>query len=445
MSEVKSRVTRRARRSAIRILLAAATILPAARWAQAQEERPVVLTLRQAVSQAVLHSRDLALARLQQTIAEQTAGVERAEFRPNFYAGSGAGYTHGMPLSLAGQAPSIFDLSYTQAIFNPPLRGQFQADQERARGRQSQVEEVRDAVILRAATTYLQLAKTRHALELVRGERDGAQRILNYTQQRAAEGMELPIEITRAQLDAARVEQHILQLEGQEDYLDGELHNMLGVPADQPIEVAAEDVPGGADQPASELVQLALSNSPQIKQAEAEQRAQQFRLSGERGGRFPTITLAGQYSLLSTINNYDQFYKKFQRNNVNAGLQVNVPIFGARTSAAISLAQTNVNAAELDLKNKRSELEIEVRREARHTREMEAGRDVARLELQLAQQNLGLLQSQFQEGRLSLRDLERARIEENDKWMAFLDAEFARQQAQLELMKTTGQLAQVFP
>jgi outer membrane protein TolC len=53
------------------------------------------------------------------------------------------------------------------------------------------------------------------------------------------------------------------------------------------------------------------------------------------------------------------------------------------------------------------------------------------------------LQAQFDEGRGSLKDLEAAHIAENDKWLSFLDANYARQQSQLELLHTTGQLAQV--
>jgi outer membrane protein TolC len=75
---------------------------------------------------------------------------------------------------------------------------------------------------------------------------------------------------------------------------------------------------------------------------------------------------------------------------------------------------------------------------------MDMSREVARLELELAQQNLQVLQSQYQQGRASIRDLEAGQLDENEKWLAFLDADFARQQAQLDLLRTTGQLAQVF-
>src|SRR2546430_948103 len=78
------------------------------------------------------------------------------------------------------------------------------------------------------------------------------------------------------------------------------------------------------------------------------------------------------------------------------------------------------------------------------SRERDAAKEVARLELQLAQQNVAVFQSQFAEGKLNLREVEKARLEENEKWMAYLDANFQKQQAQLELLKTAGQLDKVW-
>jgi len=84
-----------------------------------------------------------------------------------------------------------------------------------------------------------------------------------------------------------------------------------------------------------------------------------------------------------------------------------------------------------------------VRQKSRKVQEADAAKEVARLELQLAQQNVSVLQSQFGEGKANLRDVERARLDENEKWMAYLDANFLRQQAQLELLRTAGQLDKV--
>ncbi len=87
-----------------------------------------------------------------------------------------------------------------------------------------------------------------------------------------------------------------------------------------------------------------------------------------------------------------------------------------------------MNAAELTLGNKRQEVRLDVQQKARTVRELDATREVARLDLKLAQESLQLAQAKFDEGRLTLRDIEQARLDESDKWVAFLDADFARQQ-----------------
>jgi len=129
---------------------------------------------------------------------------------------------------------------------------------------------------------------------------------------------------------------------------------------------------------------------------------------------------------------------------VIAGVDIKIPVFASRTSAAVSFAQANVSASEMVVENKRNQVSLDVRHQARVVKEMDTSREVARLELDLAQQNLQVLQAQFQQGRTSVRDMESAQLDENDKWLAFLDADFARQQAQLDLLRTTGQVARLF-
>ncbi len=401
------------------------------------------LTLKEAVTLAVGNSRDLALARLQYGLVQRETGVTRSAFRPNFYTGTGAAYTSGFPLMAGGGVPAIFSLSYDQQIFNPPLKGEQRAAEQRAEEQRLSMEGVRDGVMVRAALEYLELAKVRHAQELIRGERLSAARILEAMRERAEAGRELPIEVMRAQLTAARIEQRFAQMEDREDSLSGELRDMMGLPPDQPIEVSTEDIPGAASDEAKDLVAQAMANNVELKQAETERRAREEKLKGERGGHWPTIALIGQYNVLSNTNNYTDFFNKFQRNNVIFGLEVRIPIFASRTSAAVAFAQANLSAANLALEKKRSELSLDVRRKARQVREADLAGEVARLELQLSQENLRVLQAQFDQGRGSLKDLEAAHLDENDKWLSYLDANYARQQAQLELLRTTGQVAKV--
>jgi outer membrane protein TolC len=189
---------------------------------------------------------------------------------------------------------------------------------------------------------------------------------------------------------------------------------------------------------------MAMTNNAGLLLAQSDVRAKEFRLKGEKRGYFPTLELVSIYSVLSQINNYSQYFRSFQRNNFNAGIDVQMPIFSARLKANVGLAQVNLEAAKINLANKKTELTADVRQKTRRVRESDAAKEVARLELQLAQQNVSVLQAQFGEGKLNLREVERARLDENEKWMAYLDAGFQKQQAQLELLKTAGQLDKVW-
>ena len=110
----------------------------------------------------------------------------------------------------------------------------------------------------------------------------------------------------------------------------------------------------------------------------------------------------------------------------------------------MALARSQLNEAELELSSQKRTVRIGAEQKVRALRESTAGQEVARLDLQLAEEQLEEVQARFDQGRATLEDLEQARVTENEKWLAFLDADLARQKAQLDLLQATGRLAQVF-
>src|SRR5881275_1110056 len=402
---------------------------PAEPYPQTASGAPVALTLKRAIELALQNSQEIQVAKIQASVADLAAQITKAQFMPNLYAGSGAGYTYGIPETPGGRAPSVFNVTYTEQVLNEPLRGQAKEMQEQAKAQKVTLEETRNSVISRTAMAYLELGKVRHSLELLRAEQESAEKIM---------------QVTQAQLTKAKIVQRILQLEERQDELEVFLRYQLGLPETRAIEVTPEDLPGEAEQAGDNLVAAALTNNAGLRLAESDVRAKEFRLKGEKRGYFPTLELVSIYSVLAKYNNYSLYFNRFQRNNYNAGIDMRVPIFSAQIRANIGLAQVNLNAAKATLASKRTELTADVRQQTRRVREMNAAKEVARLELQLAQQKVAVLQAQFGEGKLNLRDMEKARLEENDKWMAYLDANFQKQQAQLDLLKAAGQLDKVW-
>src|SRR5712692_1741659 len=305
----------------VRIVL----LLPLAMPARAQEAQPiptstsaVSLTLKRAIELALQNSKDIQIAKLQASLADRSAMITKAQFMPNLYAGSGAGYTFGIPETPGGRAPALFDVTYTEQAFNEPLRGQGKELQEQAKSQKILLEDARNSVIVRTASTYLELATVRHSLELLRKEQESADKILAVTQQREKENFELPVAITKDQLTKARVVQRILQLEGRQDELEVTLRGQTGLAENTQIEITPEDLPGVAEQEGANLVAMALQDNVALRVAQSDVRAKEFRLTGEKRGYFPTLQLVSVYSLLAKFNNYDQFFKTFERNNFNA-------------------------------------------------------------------------------------------------------------------------------
>jgi outer membrane protein len=415
--------------------------------ATAQDDRKqddTKLTLREAVTLALQNSRDLRLARVQYTVALNEVGVNRASFLPNLYTGSGVAYTYGFPGLPGGGAPAVFQLDYEESIFNPLLKAQQHAAEDRAKNQKLELDQARDNVIVRTATAYLGLAEARHSLDLMRSEQASAEKILQVTRDRVAANQELPIEETRSELTAARIQQRIIVLEDRNESLTLQIRDLTGIPDSRTVEVEAEEHSFSSDLQESAMADMAVQNDRGIQEAENERAARQHILHGAHLSYWPTVDLLGQYSVLSKINNYDQYYKNFQRNNVTAGVQITIPLFSAKTRSNVALAKSELDAAELMLGSKRQGVRIEVQQKARNVRELDASREVARLDLKLAQESLQLTQAKFDQGHATLRDIEQAQLDQSDKWVAFLDADFARQQGQLTLLQATGQLGKVF-
>jgi outer membrane protein TolC len=408
---------------------------------------PRVLTLAEVVNLALEHSPQLALARVQYTVAKNTAGVDRAEFLPNLYTGSGAAYTNGFPETPSGAAPAVFEMTYTESIFDTVKRGELHSDEELAKNKQLDYENMRESVTMQAASAYLELADVQRSLQLLQSAYDSSQRIVELAKQREAAGLELPVTVTTDELQAARLSEKLLKYQGRQETLSEQIRDMTGIPASESLQVSPEDLPASESaEAASNILTEAIDHSAVIREAENYRRARAELLKGAKGAYWPTVSLIGEYSVLSKINNYQEFYnpKSFQRNNVTAGVQVTIPIFAARTSANVALARSYFNEASLELTATKRAVQEGAEQKVRTLKEAEAGKEVARLDLQLAQQQLQEAQAEFNQGHMTLGQLEQAHVVENQKWLAFLDADLAREQAQLDLLKATGQLAQVF-
>jgi outer membrane protein TolC len=404
-----------------------------------------ILTLRQAVSLATQNDTRIGEAETRERSAVREAELSRARLGPNLVTGGGAVYTYGFPQTPGGAPPSIFNLGFTQTLFDLPARGRQRMAEETTGARKVVTAGVRDRVALETASAYLELVSVRHSLDRLRSAGDSAGAIVSLTIERLQEGRAIPIDVLRVRLAAVQLKKRIVSLESRESTLDGQLHLLTGLQSSQKLQLAAEDLPASPERSIPELVAMATASNMDLKAAEFEERQRLENVASQRGAYWPTIDFIGNYALFGRFNNFDPFFGQFQRNSVNVGVQAKVPIFTSQTGAAVALAQSQLLEARAATQRQRDQLEMEVRQLAQQLREADAEREVAELDLAVAQEAVRLVDARAAEGRADRLDRERAVVEEARAWDGFFQAGWAHQKAQLELRRTTGELSRSFP
>jgi outer membrane protein TolC len=88
----------------------------------------------------------------------------------------------------------------------------------------------------------------------------------------------------------------------------------------------------------------------------------------------------------------------------------------------------------------RNRIISDTRRSYEQYKKAQSIRDLSRMQLDLAREQLTVLLAQNQEGRTALADVEKARLDESDRWMAFYDSEAQVTRAKLMILREMGTL-----
>jgi outer membrane protein TolC len=399
-------------------------------------------TLREAVDLALRQNPDLMIARLDELKAAEAVRMAREPFTPKLFAGSGLAYVNGFPMSIEGSAPSVFQARAIQSLYNRPKS--FQVAQARENQRTAAIDTVarRDEIVWRTASLYLDLERLVRSLDLARQQLASLEKVAASVQARVAEGRELPIENRKAALSLAQARQRLAGTEADREYAEGSLALLLGFAADDRIETAGGERPR-PELPASEgdSVAAALANSKEIKRLESALQAKGFELRAAGAARYPQIDLVAQYGLLARFNNYEDFFRSFQRNNGQIGVSISIPVIpGAAPAAQVVQAELDIRRLRTEVTTTRGRIAVETRRSYQEMKKAETAREVARLDLEVTREQLSVLLAQMEEGRVGLRQVEELRSVETGKWLAFVDAQHLVEKTQLDVLKQTGTL-----
>ena len=400
------------------------------------------IDFRQAIELALKHSGVILAAEADRSRAIRRYQAERYAYYPTVIFGSGLGYSFGQPIAISGQAPSIFNITHTQTFYSAAARLSIKAAHSDFVAADIDYQDRTEQVILDTALLYIELDSIQQRLNTAQQQKQATDHALYIAQQRQQEGVGSALDSKRAELDTARVELRITELETSADTLRERLARAMGEPPAN-LSTLSGSIPAAPPPPPEQDIALAaLANSAGIRAADERVRAAHQRARSQHKVNYPSIEFAGQYAMFAEFNNYSDYYKRFSRNNYSFGLNFRIPLFNLSQNALAAAADAEALKAEAEAQILRDQVAGDAVRAQHTVRHLEATARVSRLEYEVAQANIDAVKLQSEEGHAGAREQEMARADIAARQLLLLESQFDFLRAQLQLLRQLGGLHQ---
>jgi outer membrane protein TolC len=404
------------------------------------------LTLHRAVELALKHATGIGIAAADEQHASATYRVLRNSYIPQLTAGAGLGWSDGFPLSLEGAAPSLFNVNAQSALINPALRDFIHAAQSDVAVSNSQAKDQRNQIIQDTVLSYAELAKWELRLSRLRETQAAAEQMEAAVANRVKEGIDSDVESTKARLSVARVRLRRAEAAGAADVLRQHLSGLTGLPI-AAIEIDPDSLPAlpalkPEDKTDEEFAAKVADSNPTVQAAVEHAHAQYLRVTGERKSLWPSIDFAAQYANLATYNNYQKYYRigSFQPNNATIGVAIHLPFLNYAQHARVQEAESEALKAKKQAEAARNQVSEQTLRLERSVTQMQAARDVAELEYEIAQKNIEAIRTRMEASTANLHDLDAAQTQASERLITLQDVTFELERSQVALMRATGDL-----
>ena len=437
--------------------LLALTLAPAL-WAGALAAQtqpastPVPLTLARAVAVAADTAPAVRLAELRVSEARQRVRETRGALLPSLNAAVSEDRrtqnleTFGFNLPLpAGQSlppkigpVDVFDarLRASTPIYDPAGLVRVRAIRAAAEGTQAEAATAAETAGQRAALAYVAAQRASATVAARREDVRLAGELVTLAQAQLDRGVATALDVTRARTQHAAARGLLSVAQNQLDQAQVNLARAMGV--DPRTELQVSDALGattaatGAPATEDAAVQAALANRPELRGAEAQQRAARLGASAVRAERLPRLDLAADYGVTG-LNVPDAFP------TYNIAVQVSMPVFdGFRREARQEQQELAAREAGVRAGDVRQQVEAEVRSALLDVASGQDQQRIAAERLQLATEELSQSQERFANGlatNIEVINAQQNLVRARD---AVIEAQAASAAARVSLARATG-------
>ena len=402
------------------------------------------ISLASAVDQALKNSPRVRIA--EADVAKTLALLQQSRdvYVPSVSVGAGLGQSYGyspFPPTLATFAAQGLVYNGGQYSYIRSARAGFNAAR-------ISLQDARDAVAEDTAVTFAALDRDQQRQEALRQQSELADRLVGIVQERLTAGLDTKIDVTTSQLSAAQIRLALLRAEDETENDRTHLAALVGVPqtllrVKGGLPPLPAPVKSGAPAPMSPGVSAAFTNA----------RAKQAQAFGDARYLYrPQISLVVQYNRYATFTNSFKQLQDLNRSiNIGAneqvyGVQINLPLFDQFHKAKARESAADAARALHEAESLQGMAAENLVRLSHTVTELEVRTEVATLEQQLAQQQLEALLVQVSAvtpaggPQRTPKDEQNSRIAEREKYLAVLDSTYQLHQAQINLLRQTGEL-----
>lgn len=400
-----------------------------------------IMTLREALDLALQQNPDLMLARLDQQKAREQVTISRDPFQPKVFAGSGAAKTFGFPASIDGSAPAIVEFTTKMSLFDQSQRLQVAEARENLRGAGIDIARQQAEVAYLVAGLFLDAEQAARSVQAAQSEIANLSRVVELVQVRVDEGRDLPLQVREANLALHGARRHAEALADDLIEAESSLAVALGMKPDDRVQAAQQERPPFVV-PVTEQdsIDQALENSQELKRLESSMQAKELEIKSYKAQRLPKVDVVAQYELLGKYY-YQNYYSAFQRNSGQLGASINVPVLAGRAARAYaSQAEDDIAKLRIETDRTRARIAGDLRKDFQEIKRAESNRDYARDDLDVARERVSANLAQYDEGKLLMAAVEQARAAEQEKWLAYYEAQHGADVARLKVLRHTGTL-----
>jgi outer membrane protein TolC len=404
------------------------------------------VSLATVVDLAVRNSTAVRIAAAQ--VQHAAAGLQESKdvYLPSFVLGSSVGYTYGFPV---GQ-PSVYNINSNSLLYSFSQPDYIRAARAALKSAELSLKDNEEQVALDTALAYIQLDNDTRQLAALDQEKSYAERLTTIERDRLLAGVDGRMEVTRAELTSAQVDEKRLHLEDDANQLRQRLSHLTGLPASSFVTDPKSIPPPPVIDSDEAMENRLMGENAGLQAVYANAKSKLMLSSGDEKQNYrPQFGFGVEYNRYAKFNNYQEYYLRFQHNNFDIGVQITIPLFDAtrRAKARESAADATRAGIEADqAMNQTSEQVFSLRHSVA---ELSIQQRIAQLRNELAQEQLETIQAQLQSGSgspnaapVTPKDEQEARIQERERYQDALEASFSMIRVELSLMRSLGEIGQ---